>query len=237
MDDRTFIIRNRHTGPGVQNNNNDTGIQNVNTGGHIGHMSGGSVQFTENRTAPISPKTLQEAVAGIGASHNAEQQYSRGECLEGTREVTEKLRFITTKIVSSPQHRRKFRNICLVKYEKDPDTGKLMVVRDVRTRWNYTHATIRRALCLRKAIDTWTFETSELRLLLLADAEWDLLSNTADMLEIVSRGGKPTISFVLPAYQQMESHLTELVAAILQPTFHGTDVSHRTYNSPHVMDL
>ncbi|KAL0062246.1 hypothetical protein AAF712_010876 [Marasmius tenuissimus] len=86
MNNRT-IIRNRHTGPGAQNNNNDTGIQNVNTGGHIGHMSGGSVQFTENRTAPIAPKTLQEAVAGIGASHNAEQQYSRGECLEGTREV------------------------------------------------------------------------------------------------------------------------------------------------------
>ncbi|KAJ8074723.1 hypothetical protein PM082_022166 [Marasmius tenuissimus] len=86
MDDRTFI-RNRHTGPGAQNNNNDTGIQNINTGGHIGHMSGGSVQFTENRTAPTLPKTLQEAIAGVGASHNAEQQYSRGECLEGTREV------------------------------------------------------------------------------------------------------------------------------------------------------
>ncbi|KAJ8089004.1 hypothetical protein PM082_014251 [Marasmius tenuissimus] len=34
-----------------------------------------------------APKTLQEAVAGVGASHNAEQQYSRGECLEGTREL------------------------------------------------------------------------------------------------------------------------------------------------------
>ncbi|KAJ8088942.1 hypothetical protein PM082_014189 [Marasmius tenuissimus] len=58
--------------------------------GHIGHISGGSVQFignSDNRTAPISPKTLQEAVAGVGASHNAEQQYSRGECLEGTREL------------------------------------------------------------------------------------------------------------------------------------------------------
>ncbi|KAL0068068.1 hypothetical protein AAF712_004972 [Marasmius tenuissimus] len=34
-----------------------------------------------------APKTLQEAIAGVGASHNAEQQYSRGECLEGTREL------------------------------------------------------------------------------------------------------------------------------------------------------
>ncbi|KAL0062249.1 hypothetical protein AAF712_010879 [Marasmius tenuissimus] len=34
-----------------------------------------------------APKTLRETVVGVGASHNAEQQYSRGECLEGTREL------------------------------------------------------------------------------------------------------------------------------------------------------
>ncbi|KAL0063377.1 hypothetical protein AAF712_009686, partial [Marasmius tenuissimus] len=31
-------------------------------------------------------KSLSDAVAGVGASHNAEQQYDRGECLPGTRE-------------------------------------------------------------------------------------------------------------------------------------------------------
>ncbi|KAK1227888.1 hypothetical protein PQX77_009098 [Marasmius sp. AFHP31] len=30
-------------------------------------------------------KTLWEAVAGVGATHTSEQQYERGECLEGTR--------------------------------------------------------------------------------------------------------------------------------------------------------
>ncbi|KAK1222440.1 hypothetical protein PQX77_014709 [Marasmius sp. AFHP31] len=52
-------------------------------------MSGGEVHFVEsvNKTVTISPKTLQEVVAGVGASHNAEQQYSRGECLEGTRVI------------------------------------------------------------------------------------------------------------------------------------------------------
>ncbi|KAL0064804.1 hypothetical protein AAF712_008201 [Marasmius tenuissimus] len=31
-------------------------------------------------------KSLSDAIAGVGASHKAEQQFSRGECLEGTRE-------------------------------------------------------------------------------------------------------------------------------------------------------
>ena len=39
------------------------------------------------------------------------------------------------------------------KYGNSPDTqdrAKLMVVRDVRTRWNYTHAMIVRALLLQE---------------------------------------------------------------------------------------
>ncbi|KAK1221485.1 hypothetical protein PQX77_015719 [Marasmius sp. AFHP31] len=46
------------------------------------------MRLIDNSThVETAPKTLQEAVAGVGASHNAEQQYSRGECLEGTRVV------------------------------------------------------------------------------------------------------------------------------------------------------
>ncbi|THV07173.1 hypothetical protein K435DRAFT_580314, partial [Dendrothele bispora CBS 962.96] len=55
--------------------------------------------------------------------------------------------------------------------------------RDVVTRWNYTHAMIRRGQLLRAAIDSWTFETPELRALVLTDVDWRLLGDIADILE------------------------------------------------------
>ncbi|EEB88625.1 hypothetical protein MPER_13449, partial [Moniliophthora perniciosa FA553] len=58
-----------------------------------------------------------------------------------------------------------------------------MVIRDVKTRWNYTHAMIRRALFLREAIDSWTFETKEMRAAGLSVKDWRLLEAIADMLE------------------------------------------------------
>ncbi|KAK1233438.1 hypothetical protein PQX77_003405 [Marasmius sp. AFHP31] len=61
-------IHNYQSGSGPQINNNAAGTQNI------------------NYTAVSHPfKTLVDAVVGVGASHNAEQQYSRGECLPGTR--------------------------------------------------------------------------------------------------------------------------------------------------------
>ncbi|KAK1217532.1 hypothetical protein PQX77_019821 [Marasmius sp. AFHP31] len=60
-------IQNYQSGSGLQINNNAAGTQNI------------------NYTASHPFKTLVDAVVGVGASHNAEQQYSRGECLPGTR--------------------------------------------------------------------------------------------------------------------------------------------------------
>ncbi|KAK1229036.1 hypothetical protein PQX77_007916 [Marasmius sp. AFHP31] len=69
-------IQNYQSGSGPQNNNNAAGTQNV--------------SFVNNFNTTVDPplrlKTLWDAVAGVGASHDAEQQYSRGECLPGTRE-------------------------------------------------------------------------------------------------------------------------------------------------------
>ncbi|KAJ8091224.1 hypothetical protein PM082_004200 [Marasmius tenuissimus] len=86
MERHTFV-RNRNYGSGVQANNNDTGTQNIDASRHVGYMFGGEVQFVENfnSTAPNPHKSLWDAIAGVGASHTAEQQYDRGECLEGTR--------------------------------------------------------------------------------------------------------------------------------------------------------
>ncbi|EIN05706.1 hypothetical protein PUNSTDRAFT_73921 [Punctularia strigosozonata HHB-11173 SS5] len=59
-----------------------------------------------------------------------------------------------------------------------------MVVRDIRTRWNYTHAMIRRAQKLRNPIDEWVIETKETRDIILGDDDWDELSHIADILEV-----------------------------------------------------
>jgi hypothetical protein len=64
------------------------------------------------------------------------------------------LRTTTTKICSSPQRRKRFRDTAARVYNnKVAESGRklasLMVVRDVRHRWNYTHAMIQRALLLK----------------------------------------------------------------------------------------
>ncbi|KAK1222905.1 hypothetical protein PQX77_014234 [Marasmius sp. AFHP31] len=58
----------------------NTGIQN--------HQSGSGLQINNKTADTVSHpfKTLRDAVASVGASHDAEQQSSRGECLPGTRE-------------------------------------------------------------------------------------------------------------------------------------------------------
>ncbi|KAK1235925.1 hypothetical protein PQX77_000835 [Marasmius sp. AFHP31] len=66
-------MHNQQAGSGVQNNNNAAGTQKV------------SFVNSFNSAAFHPHKTLWDKVAGVEASHTAEQQYERGECLEGTR--------------------------------------------------------------------------------------------------------------------------------------------------------
>ncbi|KAJ6575840.1 hypothetical protein B0H10DRAFT_1837573 [Mycena sp. CBHHK59/15] len=66
-----------------------------------------------------------------------------------------------------------------------------MVVRDVRHRWNYTHAMIEHGLLIvshevQQAIDTWVFETEELRPLSLDDDHWKLLEALGGLLKVHS---------------------------------------------------
>ncbi|KAL0563579.1 hypothetical protein V5O48_018488, partial [Marasmius crinis-equi] len=85
--DIAMNVQNTNTGSGGQNNYNAPD-QNVNHGGD--QIIGVSVgrDFVRNfTTTTLNPhKSLWDVIAGVGASHRAEQQYSRGECLEGTRE-------------------------------------------------------------------------------------------------------------------------------------------------------
>ncbi|KAF8997990.1 hypothetical protein BDQ17DRAFT_1177627, partial [Cyathus striatus] len=48
-----------------------------------------------------------------------------------------------------------------------------MVVRDVRTWWNYTHA-----------IDKWTFDVPVLRGFVLPPESWEYLEQIVDVLEV-----------------------------------------------------
>ena len=73
------------------------------------------------------------------------------------------LRVIMRKICSSPQCRKKFKNFAKQAYGLSPAPApsnkllaNLIVIRDVVTRWNYTHAMIKRALMLRKVITSFS---------------------------------------------------------------------------------
>ncbi|KAJ8095395.1 hypothetical protein PM082_023165 [Marasmius tenuissimus] len=69
-------------------NREDTGfrLQNINSGNiNSGQVQNISFVNSFDTSARYSHKTLWGEVAGVGASHHAEHQYERGECLEGTR--------------------------------------------------------------------------------------------------------------------------------------------------------
>ncbi|KAJ8094315.1 hypothetical protein PM082_006855 [Marasmius tenuissimus] len=108
-----MATRNTHTGGGTQNNRNAVNQninhgrdQNINYGRDQYNVSGDLIRNITTTVEDIDHMGLEKlwgATAGIGASHKAEQQYSRGECLEGTR--TKALRTIfdwTTEQVHHP---------------------------------------------------------------------------------------------------------------------------------------
>ncbi|KAJ8084933.1 hypothetical protein PM082_003710 [Marasmius tenuissimus] len=72
------LTHNRNDGSGAQDNNNGLGTQNISF-----------VNCFNTAQNPL--KSLWDAIAGVGASHNAEQQFARGQCLEGTREEVLKI--------------------------------------------------------------------------------------------------------------------------------------------------
>ncbi|KAK1225532.1 hypothetical protein PQX77_011521 [Marasmius sp. AFHP31] len=77
---------------GRDQNINNQGYQNINSGGQIGRVTGGAVNQNNadlinifNNTIPPPYPSLWDPIIGVGASHNAEQQFERGGCLPGTR--------------------------------------------------------------------------------------------------------------------------------------------------------
>ncbi|RXW12861.1 hypothetical protein EST38_g12992, partial [Candolleomyces aberdarensis] len=139
----------------------------------------------------------------------------------------QRLRFIVTKICSSPQRRQHWWRVSAAVYdsrrvdENDPNSpflSKLMPSRDVRTRWNSTHGMIGRAKILREAINRWIFETPEYEDLGLRKQDWEELETIHAVLEPfttatlqLSSSRCPTIPFVLPIYDALEKHLSQII--------------------------
>ncbi|KAJ7830584.1 hypothetical protein B0H13DRAFT_1471637, partial [Mycena leptocephala] len=57
------------------------------------------------------------------------------------------------------------------------------LIRDVKHRWNFTHAMIQRARMPRRAIDKWVKDRDELHHWRLSNDEWALLESLGDILE------------------------------------------------------
>ncbi|KAH9024612.1 hypothetical protein EDB85DRAFT_1894233 [Lactarius pseudohatsudake] len=136
------------------------------------------------------------------------------------------LRAITKKICSSPQRRKQFRLLSEQVFGsiKAPRPSNKLLF----TRWNYTHAMIKRALLLRKAVDKWVFERDEMRDLLLSDREWKFLEQLGSVLEIftrvtfqMSRSKTPTLPWAIPMYRHMQESLhANLADSSLPPRMH-----------------
>ncbi|KAJ7846727.1 hypothetical protein B0H14DRAFT_2583983 [Mycena olivaceomarginata] len=95
-------------------------------------------------------------------------------------------------ICSSPQRRKRFRDTAArVDKNKLAPSGRklasLMVVHDVRHRWNYTHAVVECALLLKSAINSWVVKREELVSLNLNTTEWELLEKLGNLLEVCSQ--------------------------------------------------
>ncbi|KAK1234593.1 hypothetical protein PQX77_002200 [Marasmius sp. AFHP31] len=87
-----MATRNRYHGSGLQNNYNARD-QNINYGrDQIVEVINVGRDLVRNFDTTVSSphKSLWDAVGGVGASHTAEQQFERGECLEGTRVVVQR---------------------------------------------------------------------------------------------------------------------------------------------------
>ncbi|KAJ3559032.1 hypothetical protein NP233_g11365 [Leucocoprinus birnbaumii] len=132
--------------------------------------------------------------------------------------AVKKLQTIFNKVVSSPQCHLHFRKISVSKYGSEDCCAKLMPIRDVRTRWNFTLAMIVHALLFCQAIDTWVFEHPELESLKLRRDEWKFLEVLGEMLEAFFACNITNVNiinahppFVLPQYIALEQHLQTFI--------------------------
>ncbi|KAJ8085044.1 hypothetical protein PM082_003822 [Marasmius tenuissimus] len=73
---------------GRDQNINDRGYQSIHNVGQIGQSAGRDINhfYSTDANCYSRRERLLNAIAGVGASHKAEHQFDRGQCLPGTRE-------------------------------------------------------------------------------------------------------------------------------------------------------
>ncbi|KAK1225791.1 hypothetical protein PQX77_011257 [Marasmius sp. AFHP31] len=83
------MLDKHHSGSGMQNNYSATNrnINHIGAGGVVKIRTSSADDAHASGHRPDPSKVLWEKIAGVRASHNAEQQYQQGTCLEETRVV------------------------------------------------------------------------------------------------------------------------------------------------------
>lgn len=123
--------------------------------------------------------------------------------------VIAKLRKGVVGIRKSPQRREIFSRQCVAASIKPK-----VVIRDVRTRWNSTHAMLERAKELRQPYDLTLTSIPKLRKYSLLDEEWEKIYELINLLApfqeatvMLSNEHSPTISRISGVYQELFNHL------------------------------
>jgi hypothetical protein len=118
-----------------------------------------------------------------------------------------KLHRLVVKVRSTPQRRNEFKRQC-----KFSGTAEKEPIRDVRTRWNSTHAMIKRACELREPLSRLVKAGPELSA--PSGEEWELLKVVAEVLSIFEETVQPlcavsypTLNEAVPTYNSLLNEL------------------------------
>lgn len=122
--------------------------------------------------------------------------------------VVAKMRKGVVAIRNSPQRREVLARQC-VAAEIEPK----VVLRDVRTRWNATHAMMERAQELKEPFDLTLQSIPKLRKYVLDEIEWNKIKELLEVLapfkeatEMLSNEHSPTVSRVCALYQKIQNN-------------------------------
>jgi hypothetical protein len=164
--------------------------------------------------AHIVNLAVQALLRKLGSEAAAETQASPDD--EATTQDVQfsciaKLRSLVVKIRSSPQRRGDFQGACVAR-----DVSGKELILDTRTRWNSTHAMIKRACELRVPLSNVAAARSDLPE--LSDEEWELLDVVARVLSVFAEpvqplcgDSYPTLNEAVPIYNYLFDTLEDFL--------------------------
>ena len=141
----------------------------------------------------------------------ADDDPKRGDTVIETASIIDKIRQLAKYVRSSPQRRQQFLNIT------DNEEGqKLVLIKDVSTRWNSVYTMLARELRLQQTIKIFV-SVNNLEDLEITAEEWHIVEAIVHLLQIFndltnefSASKYPTISIVHPAFQILNKDLASI---------------------------